>query len=139
MNLFYESIPLYIHLCCSLHYSPHHVFSLFIYFNSHNNLFSDVPYFIRGFPTVERLKRLIRLRGDHFYIKPVTEKLILLASTVLLILYTAMCIFQFVETYFQPADDEGNLVYRNLSLTDSLYFTVMWVNPNACSILMTTY
>ena len=62
------------------------------------------------------------------YIKPVTEKLIVLVVTVLYLLYTAMCMFQFLELYFQPPGPDGITLYKFLNLSDSLYFIVITVS-----------
>ncbi|KAJ3402608.1 potassium channel, sub T, member 1, partial [Chytridiales sp. JEL 0842] len=67
------------------------------------------------------LKTVLRLRGASNILKidVVTEKLIVVAFTILSILYTGMCLFNYFEVNFRASGS------TRLNLVDSIYFVVV--------------
>ncbi|KAJ3120310.1 potassium channel, sub T, member 2 [Physocladia obscura] len=77
-----------------------------------------IPYFLRAIVAVDRLQKVLRLRGATTLLKfgVVMEKVIMLLGTMIAIVYLALCLFQYVEFRF------GN---RILNIFDSFYFVVV--------------
>ena len=98
---------------------------LVIYNIKNTGQFIYIPYFLRAPLVVTRLKRALRLRGSLFSISALNEKIAILISTVIFLLYTFLCAFNYFELHFQPNLADGTLVYRSLTLNQSLYFIVM--------------
>ena len=88
----------------------------------------DIPYFLRSIIALKRIKRALRLRSENFGLSQTAEKVLILVFTVLFLLYTWMCIFQYVELYMQPAKPDGQYEYRLIALQDILYYIVITVS-----------
>ncbi|KAJ3014222.1 potassium channel, sub T, member 2 [Thoreauomyces humboldtii] len=84
-----------------------------------------VPYFIRAVIVVSRIGNLLRLRGTWAWLRVdlYTERLILLVSTILALVYVAACAFQYSENKFTTTSEvvDG----QDISLITAFYFVVI--------------
>ncbi|KAK6097551.1 hypothetical protein MT418_001655 [Batrachochytrium dendrobatidis] len=85
-----------------------------------------VPYFLRSIVLIPQLKSVLRLR---IYWPPINfssykEKLIILVTTILVIIFLGMCSFHYFETKF-PGESPTT---SNLSLMQTFYFIVITIS-----------
>ncbi|KAI9327211.1 hypothetical protein BDR26DRAFT_97479 [Obelidium mucronatum] len=80
--------------------------------------FLYIPYFLRSIVAVDRLRKVLRLRGamGFFNVSAVMEKCVILLGTLLAILYNGQCVFQITEFRFGG---------RTLNIFDCFYFVVV--------------
>ncbi|KAJ3102136.1 hypothetical protein HDU97_000778 [Phlyctochytrium planicorne] len=81
-----------------------------------------VPYFLRAVIAVSRLKTVLRLRGATVLLNfgVVTEKMILVFTTIATVIYVGLCSFQYAESNFQKEGD-----FLDLTLMDCFYFIIV--------------
>ncbi|KND00276.1 uncharacterized protein SPPG_09209 [Spizellomyces punctatus DAOM BR117] len=81
-----------------------------------------IPYFFRAIIVISRVKSVLRLHGTWpvLNVDTYTDRLIVLISTIMVLLYVALCAFQYCENRFAPNEES-----RNISLMQALYFIVI--------------
>ncbi|TPX62023.1 hypothetical protein SpCBS45565_g07077 [Spizellomyces sp. 'palustris'] len=81
-----------------------------------------IPYYFRAIIVISRVKSVLRLHGAWpvLNVDTYTDRLIVLISTIMVLLYVALCAFQYCENRFAP-----NEASRNISLMQALYFIVI--------------
>jgi voltage-gated potassium channel Kch len=93
---------------------------LIMFVSAQDTRFIYVPYFLRAWIVIDRLKRVMRLQLEfkltNWSIDALTERLVILICTILVIIYSALCAFQYCEMMF------ANIRYDVLT---SGYFTII--------------
>ncbi|KAH6564138.1 hypothetical protein BASA50_006828 [Batrachochytrium salamandrivorans] len=86
-----------------------------------------VPYYLRALVLVPQLKSVLRLRvyWPAINFSAYKEKLIILVTTILVIIFLGMCSFHYFETKFPG---ENNAVSSNLTLMQTFYFIVITIS-----------
>ncbi|KAJ3216082.1 hypothetical protein HDU67_009962 [Dinochytrium kinnereticum] len=81
-----------------------------------------IPYYLRAVIAISRMKTVLRLRGATRFLNfsIITEKMILVFTTIAVVIYVALCSFQFAESNFQK---DGGLL--NLTLMECFYFIIV--------------
>ncbi|KAI8907631.1 hypothetical protein DFJ77DRAFT_503775 [Powellomyces hirtus] len=81
-----------------------------------------IPYFFRAVVVVSRIRNVLRLRGSVSWLRVdlYTERLILLISTIVALVYVAACAFQFSENRFAEEEED-----KDISLTRAFYFVII--------------
>ena len=82
-----------------------------------------VPYFLRCFVALERMSGVIRMRGNWEVINfdVAFERLIILISYILTLIYFSLCAFNYSEYYYGQNT-------QNLSLMQTFYFIIITIS-----------
>eukprot|EP00842_Homolaphlyctis_polyrhiza_P005739 jgi/Hompol1/6166/HPOL_002177-RA len=86
--------------------------------------FIYVPYFLRSLVLIPQLKNVLRLRSfwPPINFNSYKEKLIILITTVLILIFNAICLFQYFETKFAG---EKISTGKDLTLMQTFYYIVI--------------
>ncbi|KAJ3299618.1 hypothetical protein HK104_008211 [Borealophlyctis nickersoniae] len=86
---------------------------------------ADIPYFFRAFTVTSRFKDFLRLRfrWEIFKFSIYKERLCVLIATLIVLIYVAMCAFQYSEENLQSNPEHA----KHLSLIEALYFIIITV------------